>query len=806
MTQAKVKFSRFAPGKKAEMHSPVIEESVERIDEVLSDKQKDKVDSWYTRPAHDVKKMHDAVFGEGNNKVVIPVHPKTEDNVINSENIGKISRYGSASHANAVNSFLAKNSYRIHDYEAGLTHHVDTPDRKISIGKVLSRLGADTAPTAVVANRRVAAGKTPYLSVKEAYDADPVRQKAPTHVVISRDKYDVAGMTSPGDEKAGIKPHPWHDASCMNFASGCNRHYLKRDLEHGTLVVHGTSEANPEELKDPTSRLLLKHHTGMMTDHNTVIPESSHYGAMPPRVKSTVDDWVNKNYPKQNDVYVKNPNLYNDDGQGITHKHYDPSKVSEGLEPQKAAEKVYDHVQDYAEKAYDAAEENMDREIEKDNYSDIHPGVEAYHSTKHLMDKMYAGMDDKTKAHYAFHIATKSIDNKAGTNGNRDNHYEGEEITDIGSTDRFSDASLTHHDIQPIAAHSGPIAAKNSLFTHAKHLSDETLHAHIRDVQHSIEHHGLDDSDVGAGTHMHETYDALTKELFDRHHDHPEKHQGAVDEVINHHIDNLEAHEALQNEHSNYKYVDHTNGLDTPKGTYNGNNTGYLKHTTSVPIMHKVMDKLEEHRGDGHYGNGNGPGDALESNSSLSKSPPMAHFGKHSNEEFAHRIFHEFHKDAFPDEPEHGENYIDHDEFVRGLNHNKHGEIIQHSLTSQFHFPTEHENDDGHNLALHTLARHSTIPSVLHKLATRSDISDEVKNTAKATMHKLNIGEGDNEPSSSDIHSAIEYGHLGKMHSALLSKNATPEHFAAAKRIHGMDLDAKNVINSAEATKDWAHA
>lgn len=665
------------------------------IQEELTPKQKEKVSRW-SSPRGEIKRLHDKVFGD-KDKIVIPVPPKTEANKITSDNIESVYSVGHG-HTTAVNGVLHRAGYRIHDYEAGLAYHKDTPNRKMSIGKILSRIPEGDSLSGIVSQKT---GKP--MSIKQAYDADPIRQKTSTHIVISRNKYDVAGMTSEG--------HPW-PSSCMNFVDGCNRRYLPHEVENGTIVAYATNEKNPEELKDPAGRMLIKHHTGISTGEHTMIAESSHYGSMPPRVKNAIKDWVTTNYPKKNDLYSKNPMVYDDDGKSINSEHlkrfeFPPEHVSNAID------KITHHAKMNIEKMADGQFDVQDAgKLGMDD--EFYPNENITYHANTLVGNLSRKMDEPTKAHFVLHNSVKALDKY---DGDYQDHYSD---LDLDYARRgWGDGSHDEED----ALYKG--FANNGMFSSASHndaathIDDKTLHSHIKEVQSSIESKHLDAAEYGWGKHAFDLYQGLTNEAFRRNIDHPEAHQHVVDSIIEHHLDNPEIHGAIQDANDLYDYT--ARRIPHADGPHRGNiHIGHMMtQTKSIPLFDKYIHHLDE--------NSEYSDEFESSHDSISPEVPMKHFGKHTNYGFAKKMF---------EHPLVNTDMLD--DFTKGMNENKHGEILQHDLTSGFHFPDESETHiDGTHAAFKSIAQHSEFPSVLNKLATRSDISEEVKATARARLNRL---------------------------------------------------------------------
>ena len=239
-----------------------------RLEEALNPAQKEEVSHWLT-PHHS---FSDHAFpSPAHERVTIPI------------------TFGAkGEHEEEVSKHLAKHGYEIHDYHAGLA--IDKHKRVVKIGKAL--------------------GKTEGGHLLEKFTNDPARKSAGSqndyHVVISRHPHDVAGMTSGG--------HSWEKKSCMNFSTGSNRHYLPKDVLHGTHVAYYTHK-DDTELERPLARIALKPFVEENGEHKILRPETRSYGNASSSFDRAVSAWATKHFPAKDDViYRKHGEVYHDSG------------------------------------------------------------------------------------------------------------------------------------------------------------------------------------------------------------------------------------------------------------------------------------------------------------------------------------------------------------------------------------------------------------------------------------------------------------------------------------------------------------
>ena len=247
------------------------------IKEELTPKQKRIVDRWASG-SHSVMAAiaSQGVIPNGQDRVTTPlIHPETP-----------------ATPHPDVKDHLERNGYSISDYRAGKA--IDPYNRETNIGKALAKTKADP-------------------SVINAFANDPNRAAAKQnvddklHVVVSRNAYDVAGMST---------DRGW--TSCMNMAGGSNAHYLKPAVEEGMHVAYLARKDDPE-LKNPLARIAMVPYNSYNQDGTkaakTILrPEKTQYGTSDSAFADTVKNWTEQNFPIRDGViYSRNQDVYNDD-------------------------------------------------------------------------------------------------------------------------------------------------------------------------------------------------------------------------------------------------------------------------------------------------------------------------------------------------------------------------------------------------------------------------------------------------------------------------------------------------------------
>lgn len=300
--------------------------------EALSSKQIDYVNRKLGGNSYSPYNSHSELFENSpyaihgsNNKLVIPYNPELQPPVDNK-----------------VRLHLASHGWGIHDYVNGMAFR-DTMDRNGNpkrefkkIGKVLQDTGAGNV---IHSNRsslvrdsdgnyvidkytgRIATENKPQ-SILEFYNNDPVRNsKSNVNIVISRDKEDIAGMSS---------GRSWEGDSCMRLPYSTSKEprcqdtieehkHLKDDLKHHSLVAYATRKGD-DYLEKPIGRVTIKKYesTSKVNGKKHVIYRvgSDEYGNLPHGFTHQVNEIMKAHYPAHSGVEYKLANgLYKERSQ-----------------------------------------------------------------------------------------------------------------------------------------------------------------------------------------------------------------------------------------------------------------------------------------------------------------------------------------------------------------------------------------------------------------------------------------------------------------------------------------------------------
>ena len=174
----------------------------------------------------------------------------------------------------------------VKDYKDGVTQ--DKYGRTVKIGKAIS---------------------DPKL--RDEFNRDNTRagvKKAVSHYVTVVRGTEVAGQTNSATDPAHPKGHSWGEQSCKNVDTGSNRHYLEREIRHGTVVMR-VHDHNDQEIYRAT---LHPHHN----EHgDTAYRVESEYGIKHPAFTAHAHDVAARLSGEfKPGTFKKHPEVYDDSG------------------------------------------------------------------------------------------------------------------------------------------------------------------------------------------------------------------------------------------------------------------------------------------------------------------------------------------------------------------------------------------------------------------------------------------------------------------------------------------------------------
>ena len=236
-----------------------------RLQEELTPEQKASVSKWKRDPK--ALKHTDHFFGKGNDDV----HEPLQGGVQKSEPHTAIERH-------------LGHEISHEDYKAGLTK--DKYGRQVRIGALLQKSKADP-------------------ELMKQFMNDSTRQlkgQSKLNVHVTRSAAGVAGQTSQGQS--------WEQQSCKNFEDGSNKHYLKHEVQHGTVVAY-LKDHHGNELARQTFQ---PYHS---KEGKVVYRKNGYYGPNHAEFNKHCDDIekrLSASHEPSNKVYSIHPKVYNDRG------------------------------------------------------------------------------------------------------------------------------------------------------------------------------------------------------------------------------------------------------------------------------------------------------------------------------------------------------------------------------------------------------------------------------------------------------------------------------------------------------------
>jgi hypothetical protein len=209
----------------------------------------------------------------------------------------------------SIAEYLKSKNFGITDYMKGIAQELGDPEeieitdkqgntRKVQKKKKVLKIGKLLADNP---------------ELQKAYNEDPSRtgvKQVQNYIVLSRHPYDIAGMST---------DRGW--TSCMNLHGGCNKHYVARDVEEGSIVAY-LVKGNDKNINNPIARILFKPHDHVDDSDEIILIPDTTYGADLPGFRNKATEIVNKgiNAHAMDGTYSLNHNLYQDHDTGIAHK------------------------------------------------------------------------------------------------------------------------------------------------------------------------------------------------------------------------------------------------------------------------------------------------------------------------------------------------------------------------------------------------------------------------------------------------------------------------------------------------------
>ncbi len=610
------------------------------ITEALTPEQEEQVSSWTRHIEPSVKSLHDSVFGQGNDRIIFPYDSSNEEAVTSSNytSVPEINNVKQIHHHEVIRN-LTKLGYRTSDYVAGFASHIDSPDKKVKISKILVNTGAGNQMTpfyskptyevdengAYLKDRRgekIVKRPPTQMTLSQVYAADPIRAASTKEkqIVITRNPYDVAGMST---------DRGWR--SCMHMVDGCNRHYLPNDIKHGTLTAYVTTVGD-DGIKSPIGRINLKRFVSNRDGSSIFRQETASYGTIPTNMKANLKEWATTNYPSRSGIYQKHSSLYNDDGNSILMEKPEDISGKEAFEVSTARagsvldahERMVDNLGEPNEKDWDNDYDERRRDIIQDGENSAYNEVEKIHSK--LSDKNFASA-----------IIHSISDHSKRYSGNGQN-YQDMLFANNDGYDDYRGYSFSGHDV----AHAFAIdSIGGSYFTKVKRgisqmTPDETLE-HLAKIHEGFEIKRTQRNDHSA---LKEVHAELIKNMIDN-------KTGQTKPEFQHVMDHELSHMLKDNNHEYYSSLEDERGINP-----------LLDHAHPVMLTKnpRLMHTIINHG---------------EFDSPVGEHDTMAHMGQHADAKLADHVL---------TNVEHFGEPSDVDSFMSGLNENANAKHIQHSI------------------------------------------------------------------------------------------------------------------------------
>lgn len=264
-------------------------ESTQDLVQAIGASKTDKIISG-KQPAT-VSKLHDKVFGVGNQHIEIPLHDPVPDSV--------------KSHVESQGDSITENNTV--KLKSG---------REVELSKYLPR---SKAPKEVVTEHE--------NWVKKQLDPTTTKSK----LVISRHPGEVASATMPDSNWQSCVNPNWADSSGKK-GTGPAWKKIPNEVKQGTLIaMHLKHDAHPNaqgeyDAKDILGRTLIKKHKGAQFIELSYHREGRNYGKFPEVASKAVDEFTHKNYPIASLSATKDSTVYDDD---FNSSKFNPNITSE---------------------------------------------------------------------------------------------------------------------------------------------------------------------------------------------------------------------------------------------------------------------------------------------------------------------------------------------------------------------------------------------------------------------------------------------------------------------------------------------
>ncbi len=307
----------------------------------LTVKQKQLVDKILEKNGDVLKSRYDHIFGVGNNRIYL-----NDEFVVHVENIKENYinkyRYVSSIVSKYIEIFFCYlNKPMPEDWllypDEYLEGKFKVDNREYNIGKILNEMKNNKIKIQnndnikkMSENKGMSSGFVAYYlttidDTLKFFNSRPsinALKSLDCQVVISRDPYDIAGMSTDRKWKSCMElknENEIYDKRSKNQNQGGKfRFYIKNDLIEGSLIAY-LIDKNDKDIEDPHARVLIKPYVNREGDQLYLSPENKVYtndilidSITADKFRELVNDWVKKQQKDLKGKFYANPNLYFD--------------------------------------------------------------------------------------------------------------------------------------------------------------------------------------------------------------------------------------------------------------------------------------------------------------------------------------------------------------------------------------------------------------------------------------------------------------------------------------------------------------
>jgi hypothetical protein len=216
-------------------------------------------------------------------------------------------------------------------------------------------------------------------NLKDQFASDTTREGAKKGSVFKTSTVrgtEVAGQTNSAPDEKHPSGHSWGEESCKNVDTGSNKHYLKPEIKHGT-VVHRVHDQDGKEIYRAT---LQPHHN---ENGNVAYAVDSEYGIKHPAFTKSSHEVAKKLSGKDTSgAFKKHEDVYDDNGKEyIMHPNTSKEDIDKALDDEDWNVRVAAASNPHATK------EHLDKALNDEHQWVRSAAASNHHATKEHLDK-----------------------------------------------------------------------------------------------------------------------------------------------------------------------------------------------------------------------------------------------------------------------------------------------------------------------------------------------------------------------------------------------------------------------------------